>query len=527
MKSINLIFCVVFTTSFAQPVVEWQNTIGGTDGDYLYKLVPTQDGTLLVGLSGSTISGDKTEANSYFDAWIVKLNLSGNIVWQNTIGGGNYDIAVDADETYDGGFIIGGYSNSNASGDKTENCKGETDYWIVKIDNSGNVLWDKTIGGSNDDLFRCVQETADHGFIVAGYSESNISGDKTENNYGFDDIWVVKLSESGNIEWQNTIGTSTSDYLANISQTADGGYVLGISTISGISGDKTEANHGLTDFWILKLSPTGTIEWQNTIGGNDLESISCVQPTSNNEYIVCGRSNSSISGDKTENNMGYGGDYWILKLDSIGNIIWQNTIGGPNHDFPQTIFQTASGEYFVSGISTSPAGGDKTDSAENNGDFWVLKLDILGSIIWQISFTADSSELLNSCIQHYDGGYVLGGSSISGIGIDKAEACIGMVDFWVIKLAPDESGIGIETNNNTFEVSIFPNPTSDFVSINTSSIYPIDIHIYNEFGQLLIKKNNILGITSIPLGGLAKGIYICEIRSHSGYVKREKIIYNN
>ena len=144
---------------------------------------------------------------------LFSLNLFSQpvIVWQKTIGGNNADELFVIRQTIDGGYVLGGYSNSNISGDKTENNRGGDDYWIVKIDSSGNIQWEKTIGGSGyDDLFS-MEQTTDSGYILGGRSDSNISGDKTENSRGLTDYWILKLDALGNIQWQKTIGGNDDD----------------------------------------------------------------------------------------------------------------------------------------------------------------------------------------------------------------------------------------------------------------------------------------------------------------------------
>ncbi|MBK7853609.1 MAG: hypothetical protein IPJ79_00665 [Bacteroidetes bacterium] len=142
----------------------------------------------------------------------AKLNAQ-EIEWQNTIGGSGYDRLFSSQQTNDGGYITGGISYSNISGDKTENCIGNWDYWIVKTDATGNIQWQNTIGGNGNDFLLSIQQTVDGGYILGGSSASNISGDKTENSNGWDDYWLVKTDATGNIQWQNTIGGNDWDEL--------------------------------------------------------------------------------------------------------------------------------------------------------------------------------------------------------------------------------------------------------------------------------------------------------------------------
>jgi hypothetical protein len=264
----------------------------------------------------SGISGDKTEASQgNTDYWVVKLTNSGSIEWQNTIGGSNYDALYAVVQTTEGDYLLGGYSDSGVSGDKTKTCRGSHDYWVVKLTNSGSIEWQNTIGGNSSDYLYSVIQSGDGGYLIGGSSYSSISGDKTEANKGLytADYWVVKLDISGNMQWQNTTGGDDNDYLYSIIQTSDGGYLLGGQSYSGVSGDKTEASEGSWDYWVIKTDGAGNPHWQNTFGGSGTDDLYAVVQTSDGGYLLGGSSNSDISGDKTEDSEG-SDDYWVLKL---------------------------------------------------------------------------------------------------------------------------------------------------------------------------------------------------------------------
>lgn len=200
------------------------------------------------------------------------------IEWQNDIGTSGNEYLKTFQQTSDGGYIVGGYSDSGPSMDKSESpmAIGYFDYWILKLDASGTIVWDNTIGGSRTDIMQTIQETSDGGFIIGGYSNSGISGDKTQENWDITspytyDFWVIKIDSLGNIEWDKTIGGAKDDFLYSVNQTSDKGYILGGDSYSGISGDKNEPttfnsdNYG--DYWAVKLDSIGNIEWENTVGG--------------------------------------------------------------------------------------------------------------------------------------------------------------------------------------------------------------------------------------------------------------------
>ncbi|MFT6685239.1 MAG: hypothetical protein ACJAVH_000494, partial [Bacteroidia bacterium] len=420
------------------PAIEWQNAIGGSGSDQLQSINQTSDGGyILGGYSSSGISVDKTEASQgNEDYWVIKLNSLGVIEWQNTIGGSSTDQLQSINQTSDGGYILGGLSFSGLSGDKTEASQGGGDYWVVKLNSLGVIEWQNTIGGSNNDRLESINQTSDGGYILGGYSDSGISGDKTEASQGGGDYWVVKLNSLGVIEWQNTIGGSNREQLFSINQTSDGGYILGGHSLSGISGDVTEASMPLTteSYWVVKLNSLGVIEWQNAIGGSNLDYLRSINQTGDGGYILGGYSKSGIIGDKTEASQGTF-DYWVVKLTSLGAIEWQNTIGGSGIDQLYSVNQTSDGGYILGGYSSSGLSGDKTEASQGVEDYWVVKLNSLGVIEWENTIGGSSRDYLRSINQTSDGGYILGGYSSSGLSGDKTEATQGSFDYWVVKLA--------------------------------------------------------------------------------------------
>src|SRR5690606_28081744 len=218
----------------------------------------------------------KIMKNLYFLSCFIFLGIiiqaqDPSILWQKTIGGSSSDVVYSLQPTIDGGYVLGGYSNSNASGEKSENSRGLIDGWIVKTNANGTILWDKTIGGSGDDFLTSLNQTSDGGFIVGMGSNSNISGEKTENSRGGLDYWILKLDNSGNIEWQKTYGGAQPDFDAHVFQTAEGGYFVSGYSDSNVSGDKTDPSNGQRDYWVMKLNETGNIIWQNSIGGSTLD----------------------------------------------------------------------------------------------------------------------------------------------------------------------------------------------------------------------------------------------------------------
>lgn len=428
------------------PAITWQNTIGGSENDRPSSIIQTLDGGYLVGGSSySGISGDKEEPSfNYGDYWIVKLDANGQIEWQNSIGGNGDDNLTSIQQTADGGYIVGGYSGSGSSGDKAESCYGYNDYWVLKLDEYGVIQWQNTIGGSSDDQLKVVQETLDGGYILGGTSLSGISVDKTEASRGGEDYWIVKLNSLGSIQWDKTIGGSGIEDFTTVKQMPDGNFLIGGYSLSEISGDKTEGAKGGADYWIVKLNSTGSlILWQETLGGSAGDLLDDLALTIDGGFIVSGHSASNVSSDKTQASKGVN-DYWLVKFNSSYVVEWDKTFGGSSQEWYPSITQTTAGDYFVGGSSSSGISGDKCESSFGVYDVWMLKLDPTGNILWQNTVGGfNSEEQKYGLASVSDGGVVFAVRSSSNVSGDKTEPSLGYDDFWVVKLGGD---IAVEPN---------------------------------------------------------------------------------
>jgi len=264
------------------------------------------------------------------DYWIVKVDANGIKQWDNNYGTTGFVLNEfhDLRQTVDGGYILGGTSDGAASGNKSENSKGSNDYWVIKVDSLGNKIWDKTLGGSGSDMLSSLVQSPDGGYVLGGNSQSPVSGDKTEASKGADDYWIVKLDANGTKLWDRTLGSSTGDILTDLELTADGGLIVaGHNDTTPISGDKTEDTRGFNDFWILRLDANGTKLWDKAIGGTNNDRPYSIQETRDGNFIIGGTSLSKVSGEKSETNKG-AQDFWVVMLNSLGQKLWDKTIGG-------------------------------------------------------------------------------------------------------------------------------------------------------------------------------------------------------
>jgi hypothetical protein len=395
---------------------EWERAFGGTNADFASVVKPTSDGGYAVGgYSYSDPSGDKSGASfGNGDFWIVKLDANGNKQWDASFGGSEFDRVTALQQTRDGGYVIGGTTFSGVSGNKSSGNFGNADFWIVKVDANGAKQWDKTFGGSEADELRALQQTSDNGFVIGGVSSSPVSGSKTSGRFGGNtpDYWIIKLDANGNAQWDRTFGGAEADELNDLQQTSDGGYILAGHSFSSISGNKSAGTFGTntSDYWFVKLDAGGNKQWDKSYGGNDSEQLFSAQQTSDGGYILGGSSYSGISGNKTCGNNG-SHDFWAVKVDGAGNIQWNNAFGGSDADELQSVTQTSDGGYVLGGHSMSTASGSKTStsSGSESGDYWIVKLDSTGAKQWEQSVRGSFSGEVLRLQSTRENGFVLAG----------------------------------------------------------------------------------------------------------------------
>lgn len=401
------------------PVKEWDYRFGGSGGDFMYDVQQTLDGGyILCGNSQSNISGDKTQnAIGWYDYWILKTDANGVKEWDATYGGNQYEYLVAIRQTSDAGYILGGYTISGISGDVSQPSQGDFDYWIVKTDAQGVIEWDARFGGDSTDNLTSIIQTSDGGYLLGGFSISGLSGDKTQDSQGSYDFWIVKTDDAGVKEWDYRYGGSGYDQLNAVRQTTDGGYILIGTSESGASGDHTQSSWGMSDYWIVKIDAEGTKEWDARFGGYSYDYLYDGLQTSDGGYLLGGYSESGASGDKSQPSQG-SEDLWIVKTDADGVKEWDLRYGGLNNDYFVSVDTTSDGGYLFGGFSDSDAGADKTE--DNCGvlytyDYWVIKTDNEGNKQWDLDFGGDNWEQLGAAHPTIDGGFILGGYANSPV----------------------------------------------------------------------------------------------------------------
>lgn len=353
---------------------QWDRRFGGNLQEEMYGVIETADGYLLGGWSKSDISGDQTQAKrGGSDFWIVKTDKNGNKLWDQRYGGTDDDELRAMAATSDGGFVLAGESKSGIGGEKTQANHGVYDLWMVKTDANGNLQWDASFGGSDDDRLNAIQQTPDGGYILGAWTISPQGFDVSQEGKGATDMWLVKVDSNGSKLWDARFGGDDNEYLYALDQTSDNGFILAGYTRSGVNGDVTVAGKGDYDFWVVKTNSNGVKQWDNRYGGLLDEKGKSIYETNDHGFLIGGWSESDISGDKTQDAKGLT-DYWLLKTDSAGNKQWDLDFGGNNDERLHDVPQTTDGGFMVGGHSSSGMNGDKSQPNHGLSDYWIIKL---------------------------------------------------------------------------------------------------------------------------------------------------------
>ena len=418
------------------PRVGWDKTLGGSSWEELHSITPTSDGGLLIAaMTQSPQDGDVAFPRiGDWDYWLIKLDFYGNVQWQKRYGGNKADRIWVSQETKDKGFIIGGESLSDVSGNKTEPSRGSWDFWLIKIDQNGEIEWDKTIGGDGWDAIRGdIIETPD-GYLLAGISSSGVSGEKTEPSRGDWDFWIVKIDATGNVLWDKTYGGEAKELMQAAIPMSDGGFLLGGESRSGVSGDKDDFLRGLNDYWVIRVNADGDMIWQKTIGGNWDEAIFDMVQHPNGIIYLAGFSGSDARFEKTFPS--YGSiDFFVVAINEAGNMLWNKNYGGKKPDTAYDIRINELGNLVLAGISSSEVSGTRTAPNKGEIDYWVVCISPEGEQLWDEAFGGSRIDALTELEIAPDGALWLVGQTQTGLDGDKTEDTRGVNDIWIIKTA--------------------------------------------------------------------------------------------
>ena len=511
------------------PAIEWQKCLGGVYGDtvqindttvyyslgedLIQKIRKTNDGGYIVVGTTSSNNTDVSGNHGLKDIWVVKLNSSGIIQWQKCYGGSYDEYGSDIQQTTDGGYIVCGWTGSNDGdvvgfhGNPNYFQDFPSDFFVLKISNSGVIQWKKCLGGSGTEGANAIKQTSDGGYIVAGSTNTNNNGDVTgfnPNNSNNSDAWVVKLTSSGNIDWKKCYGDSENDSFNSVEILNDGSFYF-----SGTTGSyQTSGNHGGYDFWVVKTDGFGNVLWKKLYGGSANDYGNSLKITPDQGFVFTGETYSHNGDVSGSNNVFSNNDVWVFRADNLGNIIWQNSLGGTINEGGNDVVVTADGGYAVTGYTNSFNG----DVNYNYGykDFWIVKLNSAGSKTWEKCYGGVYDDISNSIVETTDGGFVLAGSIESNDFNSTISGYHGNGDGWVVKL-----GYYNEIQDmKKLDLSIFPNPTTNSFTIKGEKNINQSFSIFDQMGREVFKGKLTGTETEVNLSMLSKGIYTLKIEGN-------------
>jgi len=517
-----LFLCSVLGVS-AQEVI-WQKDIKSSTQDFLSQVTTTIDQQYLI--TGSSIragsgmmeAGSKSQMpnsntqqpNNGYDFHLVKLNQQGEEVWEKYFSGQNHDFLSATVNTQDSGFVLAGTSFSGKGLDKKEDSKGGSDIWLIRINEFGDELWQKTIGSVSDEEARAVIQTTDMGLFVAGNVQNSAKG------YGSKDVLVVKLDKNGKELSQLILGGKGLDEVEKMIPTKDGGALLGVYSRSNAGGSKKTENFGEGDYWIIKLSKEGKVEWEKNFGGKGDDHLRTLALTSTG-YLIGGESRSERSGNKTVG-IEEGTDLWLISLNERGEEIWQKSYNFKNRDVLMGMSVIAGKQEDGSGSKGILLGGYTQAEGRIETDdetFWMLYLDQNGNEQWRKHVKGESrkrEERLSDIKLNRDGSIVLAGTSAEELGKEN---------WKIVKLGDKQIDQLIEKQ----DIKIYPNPVSEYAYVEIGFDFKeADIVLYDMGGRQLQSLKTKNKVTKINTQNLVQGAYLVTVKTNDNKTANTKLI---
>ncbi|SFJ54153.1 hypothetical protein [Olleya namhaensis] len=401
------------TNTLAQGNLETVTTLGGSKNESGQAVAKTTDGGCIVLGFTQSMDGDiTTKTDESYDVWVLKYNEDLTLEWTKTFGGTNDERGHDIIQTQDGGYAIIGFTYST-DGDVTAN-NGQEDFWIIKLDAQGNLLWEKTYGYSGIDTGHAIIQTNDGGYFITGVLDVTSSGGagntrSSQVQHAGGDYWALKLDPTGNIQWSKYFGGFFSDTAYDAIQTNDDSFII----IGSSDSEDTDIsnNIGSYDFWIIKTSNTGETLWEKSFGTTEIDEARAVINTSDGNYLIIG----DTRGGNTDVSSNSGAaDVWVIKVSPNGELLWEKTYGGEGFDVGRDIATTNDDGYIISGSSRS-ASGDLTGNQGQN-DAWVFKIDNTGNLKWQKTVGGSNVDFAYSVTELNNGKIIAVGESSSNDG---------------------------------------------------------------------------------------------------------------
>lgn len=424
---IFLLLSCVYSTAYSQmPPKQWALHYGGNDVDIPLSIKFTNDGGTIVAGYTDSKSGDVSPQpnREYWDLWIVKLDKCGIIQWERSFGGTGYESARDVVQTSDGGYMVLGETNSTDGG-VIAGYGGTKDIWLLKLSANGTLQWQKRYGGTGLDIGNHIELTPEGDFLIAASSTSNDGDIRGNHSTGtFTDGVLIKINATGTLLWSKCFGGSKNEELFDIEIINGTTFLAGFTNSTDGDIPPTQKNY---DMWLLAIDANGNKVFSKIYGGSQNDVAYCMSKGADGSLTLAGYTTSTdgdVSGAKGSQ------DYWVINVDQRGKLNWQKVLGGTDAEYAKTIITDNDGGYIVGGVTYSND-GDITSSL-GEGDFWTVKLTAAGNISWKQNFGGSGNDHLRYMIRNpLLNEYYLAGDSESGDG--DFNNTLGDADFAVIK----------------------------------------------------------------------------------------------
>lgn len=512
---IVIIFCA-WTVTYGQTQVTFQKTYGEGTGNCVQQT--KEGGFIIAGTAGGSI------------ITLCKTDSNGTLQWSKSFAAGNSaDACYAVQETKDGGFILTGTTTLGA---------GSYDVLLLKTTSNGTFQWVKSFGGSSDDYGNSVQQTNDSGFIITGKTSSFGAG-------GYD-VYLVKTAADGNLQWAKTYGGTNWESGMSVKQTSDDGFI--------ITGNTNSYGAGTNDVYLIKTAADGTLQWDKTFGGTNVDYGNSVQITNDDGFIITGMTGSFGAGSE---------DVYLLKTASDGTLLWTKTFGNTGNEWGFSVKQTNDSGFIIVG---------QTGLNPTGASVYLLKSSSDGTLQWSKTYAGSMYAEIGYCVQQTnDGGYIISGSTVSfassgsyvyliktnstgnsscnesspntvegsggvqgmGGGVQGAGGFVN-TPFTQTSFGGNEitlcTTVGINELPRKYLVNISPNPFSSLTTLYTDKILKDAILIiYNAYGQQVKQIKNISGQT-ITLGrdNLPSGLYFIRlIQENKTFISDKLVITDN
>ncbi len=446
-----VLLCSMYVWS--QPPIAWQKSYGGSFPDRCHSIVATEDGGFVVLAYTASSDGDVLGFHGQSDLWVLKLDGGGTLEWQRCFGGSGAETAGQVAQTPDGGFIVVG-SSASSDGDVSENF-GASDIWLVRLSVDGDLLWERSFGGSDVDVGEQVAVRPDGSYLVMGFTFSQDG--HASDNHGLSDFWLSHVAEGGELLQSRCYGGSGFDHLRVMHHSADGVVVFGGVTNSN-DGDVIDNTVEGNQAWVVYLANGWDITWQNTLGGGGDDQAYALFRLEGDTILVAVLSNSQ-NGDITDP---WGSnDFWVVSLGSDGTLLQQRSFGGSSPDNPRYMISPDGGQSIYIAGSTASTDGLVIGQHGGPTDAWLIYLDAELNLLWQRALGGTGADGANSLCLASDGSLVVGGLTSSSDG--DATGANGSTDVWVVKLEPDD--VGLREESALSDLRLYPNPAANQLTI--------------------------------------------------------------